>query len=426
MPDANSQFWNQQAQTLSNEELARLTLAGVEREWERLWSLPLGFYQERYRAAGLGPDSVPALDDIPLTTKNDLRANEAEHPPFGTHRAVGLRDAVRIGGSTGTSGKPVILMFGPGDLEPSIEHQCRVLWRYGVRPGDGFTHSWPQGFYMSSTSTALWFTRVPILEIPVGPPLTVTMAADHLRLWQLLRPAGFQMTSSQLATYDEAAEREGIDLREIFEGKAIGLLDALFQHEGPRRRVEAQYGFSMRNMAGCGEIPGFGVTDCEYHTGLHVPSDQVALQVVDPATGKQLPEGERGHMVVTAHGFDTFLMRYDVEDICTMTTEPCPCGETGVRYVLLGRDADTVAIDGRGILPIDVQLALDDHGAPEIQFVAQSEQDGSTLKLRIEGEKRQSEYTSILTEALGVPVAVEEVAVNSLPRSSFKPRRISA
>ena len=85
-----------------------------------------------------------------------------------------------------------------------------------------------------------------------------------------------------------------------------------------------------------------------------------------------------------------------------------------------------MTIDGRALLPVDVQLALDDHGAPEIQFVAQSEQDGSTLKLRIEGEGRQSEYTSILSEALGVPVAVEEVAVNSLPRSSFKPRRISA
>ena len=59
MPDANSQFWNQQAQTLSNGELAQLTLAGVEREWERLWSLPLGFYQEKYRAAGLGPGLRP-------------------------------------------------------------------------------------------------------------------------------------------------------------------------------------------------------------------------------------------------------------------------------------------------------------------------------------------------------------------------------
>jgi phenylacetate-CoA ligase len=279
---------------------------------------------------------------------------------------------------------------------------------------------------VSSTSTALWFTRIPILEIPVGPPMSVEMATEHLRLWQLLRPDGFQMTSSQLLTYDEAAEAAGIDLPELFEGKPIALLDSIFQFEGPRLRIERQYGFKIHNMAGAGEIPGFGVTDCEYHTGLHVPSDYVALQVVDPETGKQLPEGERGHMVVTAHGFDTFLLRYDVEDICTMTTEPCPCGETGVRYQLLGRHIDAIPVAGRTVLPIDAQLALDEHGAPELQFLARGEQDGAVLKLRVEGEGRGPEYQAILAEALGVPVQVKEVPSHSLPRSSFKPRRVSS
>lgn len=423
MGDATRRFWDPETQTRPNDELRALAAAGIEREWGRPWDLSLDFYTSKYEAAGLSRDEVPDLDDIPRTTKDQLRADEHDHPLFGTHRVVGQRQAVKIGGSTGTSGTPVFMMFGAGDVERAVEHMCRVTWRYGLRPGDSITHSWPQGFYMSSTFTSLWYTRVPVLEIPVGPPMSVEEAKGHLRIWQKLRPEGFMMTSSQLLTYEDAAAEEGIDLRSLFEGRSIGLLDAIFQFEGPRTRMEERYGFRIHNMGGVGEVPGFGVTDCEHHTGLHVPGDMVLPQVVDPETGRSLPDGERGHFVINAFGYDQFVLRYDVEDICTMTWEPCPCGETGPRYTLLGRAMDVVEVDGRKILPIDAQLALHEADAPEIQFAARSEQDGSALKLRVEGEGAASRHESLLREALGVPVAVDEVAPGSLPRSTFKPRR---
>ncbi|MCU1429943.1 MAG: phenylacetate--CoA ligase family protein [Actinomycetia bacterium] len=424
-PESDARFWNEGAQTTETAELVRRAAAGIGEEWKRIWEQPVAFYRRRFEAAGLSAGEIPPLDDIPRTTKNDLRADEVAHPPFGSYRTVGIRDAVRIGGSTGTSGTPVIMMFGPRDLQAAIEFQCRVLWRYGVRPGDSFTHSWPQGFYISSTSTALWFVRTGILEIPVGPPLTPDVALDHIRLWAQLRPDGFQMTSSQLATYDEVARENGMDIRSFLDGKAIGLLDAIFQFDGPRARIERAYGFSMRNMGGVGDIPGYGLTDCEHHTGLHTPGDYSVIQVVDPVTGRSVPEGERGHLVITTFGLDNVFMRYDIEDICTMTTAPCPCGETGPRYTLLGRATDAVDINGRMVLPIDVQLALDDHGAPEFQFAPSAEQDGTALRLRVETEGRGAEYQTVLTEALEVPVDVAEIGIGTLPRASFKPRRVA-
>jgi phenylacetate-CoA ligase len=424
--DLDRPFWDVAAQTRPNDQLQADARAGLEREWARVWDLPVDFYRRKFEAAGLGPDSVPELDDIPRTTKDDLRADEAANPPLGTFRTVGLREARKIGGSTGTTGTPTIMAFGPTDKELAVEHMCRVMWRYGVRPGDSFTHSWPQGFYMSSTFTALWFDRVPLLEIPVGPPMGTDQAKEHLRLWQRLRPDGFMMTSSQLQTYEDAAEEERIDLADLFHDRPIGLLDAIFQFEGPRRRLEAKYGFRIHNMGGVGEIPGYGPTDCRHHTGVHVPGDMVVPQVVDPATGKSLPDGERGHMVVTIHGYDQLILRYDIEDICTMTWEPCPCGETGPRFTLLGRAADAVTIDGLTTLPIDAQLVLHDDGAPDFQFAAPAEQDGRALRLKIEGEGDAARHQATLQEALGVPVEVEEVPLRSLPRSTFKPRRVSS
>ncbi|HEU5151252.1 MAG TPA: hypothetical protein VFU19_12185 [Iamia sp.] len=426
MSDDDRPHWNPEVQTRPDDAIAAHVREGLAREWTRAWDVPVPFHRDRFEAAGLSRDEVPDLDDIPTFTKDDLRADEAANPPFGTHRTVSLRQALKVGGSTGTSGTPVIMAFGPADVDQAVEHMCRVMWRYGVRPHDSFTHSWPQGFYMSSTFTALWFARIPLLEIPVGPPMDVGQAAEHLRLWQRLGPHGFMMTSSQLQTYEDAAEIEGIDLRSLFEGRPIALLDAIFQFEEPRARLEERYGFRIHNMGGVGEIPGFGVTDCVHHRGLHVPSDMVVPQVVDPATGRSVADGERGHMVLTTLGYDQLIVRYDIEDICTLTHEPCPCGETGPRFTLLGRGSDAVEVDGRKILPLDVQLVLHAHDAPDFQFAPKADQTGHALRLRIEGEGDAARHQGILAEGLGVPVEVEEVAPRSLPRSTFKPRRVSA
>jgi phenylacetate-CoA ligase len=89
----------------------------------------------------------------------------------------------------------------------------------------------------------------------------------------------------------------------------------------------------------------------------------------------------------------------------------------------LGRAADLVTAGGRQILPLDVQLAADDLGAPEFQVGRES--DGTTLQLQVEADGRGAELEAAIGERLGVPVQVVEVPRGSLPRSTFKPRRVS-
>jgi phenylacetate-CoA ligase len=127
--------------------------------------------------------------------------------------------------------------------------------------------------------------------------------------------------------------------------------------------------------------------------------------------------------VITAFAVDATFIRYDLEDIVVQDVEPCPCGDTGPRYTLLGRSADLVTVGGRQILPLDVQLAADDLGAPEFQVGRDS--DGTTLQLQVEADGRGPELEAALSERLGVAVAVVEVPRGSLPRSTFKPRRVS-
>jgi phenylacetate-CoA ligase len=425
--DDTRRFWNPAAQTLDEGALAALAADGLAREWRRPWETPIPFYRQRYERAGLSVGEVPPLDEIPRTTKADLRANEAEFPPFGTHRPFGYDQAVRIGRSTGTTGgKPVFILFGPRDLEVAIELQARSIWSFPLRPGQRFTHAWPGGLYVSSTTTGFYYVKTGVLELPMGPPVTPEIAVEHVQLWQTLRPDGFLLSLSQWEIYQKAAAACGVDFHDIVGGRTVALFDVAFQFDGPRRRVEAEYGITIRNMGGVSEVPGFGSTDCEYRRGLHVPGDFMTVQACDPATGRGLPDGERGHLVLTAFSFDAFLLRYDVEDIVTVESGPCPCGQTGTRLRVLGRAADAAVVRGRRILPVDIQVALDPYGSPEFQVVLGQTDSALHLRLEAANATRAGELGELLTAELGVPVVIDRVEEGSLPRSVFKPRRVTA
>jgi len=419
--DDDRELWDPAVQSIPPEELAVRAEQAIAAEWDRVWSSDLRFYQEFYRAAGLDESANPALSEIPRVTKDHLRRNEAEFPPFGTHRTVTLENALRIGMSTGTTGKPWFVFFSKHDLDEMLKIRIPYLWRVGLRPGGRFTHSWPMGLYPSAVLGGRDYAALDIVEIPVGPPFNDDVAAEHIKLWQLLRPTGYMLTGSQLQTYDRVARGLGIDLAEVMNGATLLLSEASCQFSGPRRRVEEAYGVRLHNLSGASELPGFTSTDCRFHTGLHVSANHHIVQVVDAETGQEVPDGERGHLVVSAFGLDAFALRYDLEDIVSKSTDPCPCGETGPRYTFWGRGADAAVVDGKRILPLDVQLALDSLGVPEFRMVPG---ECDVLTLSVEYEKSPADIATLIEEYLGVRSKVTTVEIGSLPRATFKPRRI--
>ncbi len=308
-------LWDAEVQGRDPTEAQRIASEALRNEWARVWELPVSYYRDLYAGAGLGPGELPPLDEIPRADKPALRADEAAHPPFGTHRVVGLEAAIRLGSSTGTTGAPTMIFFGPNDLEVAGVVGVRNMWRHGVRAGDRYTHSWPQGIYPTNVTGGRSYVTLGALEIAVGPPFTVDIAAEHLRLWQLLRPTAFMMTGSQLRTYEEAAAATGIDLASLLDGAILVFLEAACQFVRPRQRVETAYDVQIRNIGGASEIPGFATTDCAAHAGLHVAGDHFVVQACDPVTGREVPDGERGTLVVSAFGLDALFLRYDLQDI---------------------------------------------------------------------------------------------------------------
>jgi phenylacetate-CoA ligase len=419
--DSDRELWDPAVQARDDAAVAAQVVDGLAAEWDRIWDIP--FYRQRYEATGLSRSEVPPLGEIPCTTKADHRADEAAHPPFGRHRAVTLESARRLGVSSGTTGAPTFIFYGTRDLDAMVRIGTRNNWRLGLRPGMRFTHSWPQYLYPTAAHGGKPYLELGVVEIAVGPPFSPDAAAEHLRLWEVLRPDGFMMTGSQLRTYEEAGSEIGIDFGNLVEGALLVYLDAACQFEAPRRRMEDAYGVRLHNLSGASEVPAFSVNDCRHHTGFHAAGDHVVIEVCDPTTGQPVADGERGTLVVSTIGLDACYLRYDVEDFAVRNAGPCPCGETGPRYVLLGRAADAVTVAANTILPLDVQLALDDQGAPEFQLVPG---DDTRLRARIETTTGPEAAAALLTERLGVPVEVEALAPGTLPRAAFKPRRVAA
>jgi len=395
-------------------------LAAIEREWERAWQIP--FYRDRYRAAGLTAGAFPGLDAIPLTRKSDLRLNEADNPPFGSHRAVQLHDATRIARSTGTTGKPWYTFYTIGDIDRMSEIDRTIYWRCGYRPGMHYSLSFPQNLYPTNVNGGRSMRQAGMLEIPVGVPFSQADAISHIQVWQELGVDIAMCSLPQLNAYDEAAREMGVDLAAVLDGAILVLIEASMQWEAPRRRLEAAYNVKVRNTYGVSDCIGFACLDGEEHSGMAQPVNYYMIQICDPETGREVEPGTPGHLVVTMFGMDQFLMRFDSEDVVVERTEPCPTGSTLMRWNYLGRTPDMAVIGDTRILPVQVQLELESFGAPEFGITP-----GVADRLKVKAEHPDADAIARhLSERLGVPAEVDSIPVGSLPRSLYKPRRLAA
>jgi phenylacetate-CoA ligase len=202
--------------------------------------------------------------------------------------------------------------------------------------------------------------------------------------------------------------------------------------EALRERLEAGWGLRAFDNYGLSEVLGPGVAfECHARQGLHLCEDHFLPEVVDPETGRPLPDGEVGELVLTAMTRDAMpVLRYRTRDLTRLVRGRCACGRTLVRMARAeGRLDDRLVLGDRVVMPLrleelllrqrgtgaNYQVCLPREGAPELRVEA----DGSVEAARLEHELEDR-----LRHALGVALKVRAVARGGLPRSEGKARRI--
>jgi phenylacetate-CoA ligase len=243
-------------------------------------------------------------------------------------------------------------------------------------------------------------------------------------------------TPSYALAIAELAEQQGVDLRQG--ALRIGLFGAEPWSAAMRREIESRIGVKAVDIYGLSEIMGPGVAcECECQDGLHGWEDHFLFEVIDPETGKPLPEGEAGELVITTLTKQALpMIRYRTRDITRLTTQPCDCGRTHVRILrITGRNDDMLIIRGVNVYPSQIEAVLltRPHLAPHYQLVV--ERKGILDQVRVEVEAlpgvSTQQFDAIARDVahhiksmIGISTDVAVQATGSIPRSQGKAVRV--
>jgi phenylacetate-CoA ligase len=420
--DPEQAFWDPEIQTMPREQLADLQLSRLQELVDKVLKAPAPLFERKLREAGVErAEDIASLDDInaiPTTIKQELRDSEASEPPFGDYRFTDPRECVRLGTSTGTTGTPTIALFTRHDIWLEYESAARTWWRNGWRPGQIVTHAHPAYLYGGGVMLSGSLEYFGALNMWVAPPDTDELAEQGINMWQRL-PPDVSMVAFNLGRFQEVAAKMGLDLR-----TDVGLPG--FEMKGFSDR-----GFPM--MTAGLECYAYAGGPCGVDPGGHIHEDWAIVQALDPKTGRDVPDGEWGNLVVTTLDRDNGLLRYDLEEAVTLLREPCGCGETTIRGFWGGRFKDFLDCQGKYFQVGEIERALRTVGEvtqPTLEYVVvKPTETDAPLRVRVElaegdADAARDRCVAAINDGVGVVADVEVVERESLARSGYKATRL--
>lgn len=339
-------------ETMDRKDLAQLQLERLQETLARVArNVPL--YRERFAEQGIDPESFADLADVrrlPFTTKADLR----EAYPYGLF-AVPLRDVVRLHASSGTSGKPVVAGYTRNDVRAWSRLVARVMVAAGVSRDDIVQIALGYGLFTGGMGFHYGAEAVGAAVIPASSGGTRRQVA----IMQDYRTSVFVATPSYALHVAETLDAMDVNVNAL--SLRYGLFGAETWTEAMRDAIEDRLKLTATDNYGLSEIMGPGVAgECLEKAGMHVSEDYFLIEIIDPATGEPLADGEEGELVITTLAKEAFpMIRYRTGDITRIIPEPCPCGRTMRRIGrILGRCDDMLIIRGVNVFPSRVESLL--------------------------------------------------------------------
>ena len=432
-------YWNADKETRSREEREAEILGLMQRQLRYAYQ-HLPFYRRHYDRAGFTPDKVTSIADftelVPIITKQMLREDQAESPPFGSYLGGKIDDICRVHGSSGTSGKPTLYAISRDDWDYTADVMAQAFFTCGVRSGDVVQLATVFSLFMGGWGSLLGIERLGATAFPVGAGETerqielmwrikstvlVTTPSYALHMLEVARSMGLDPSTSPL--------RVGIFIGEP--GSSI---------PGTRQALENGWGIVVRDMATTSEMTPWGTNaECELGRGVHVMQDEVWTEVVAKDNpNRALPDGESGALVYThLRRRSQPMIRFYSGDEFHMTYEPCNCGRTYPRLPMgvYGRLDDMLLIRGANVYPSQVQRSLLSVPGTGVEFKIVLERKGALDSAMVRVERDPAAKSDDLAEFdrelmktikrklkndTNINFEVEVLAPNSLERAISK------
>jgi phenylacetate-CoA ligase len=346
-------------------EIRKVQDALVARQIE-LCALGHEYYRRRWAEHGVDPASVRTIDDLqrlPLTPKQDLMAEpeafRLQCPDLPLHE----RALWEVNYTTGTTSEPTPLYVTTHDYQAYLVQARRVAEISGVTENDVLANLFPLtqapmgAFVRSSTNAyaagatiAAALTGASFGDFGVHRSLD-----DAVRMVERHRATVLWGVTSFVRRVIMRANDLNADFSSVRMCGVTGEASSPEMREDMRQRLRGMGVVDPIIFDRYGSTESGGLAQCHEDGDWHNPAPDVLFhEVVDPDTGRRLPDGERGALAIThINRRGTTLIRYLVGDIVSLSHEVCPhCGRTGDRVVPpIVRTKDLLKVKGMLINP---------------------------------------------------------------------------
>ncbi len=400
-------------------------LAQVDAQIKRLVKTD-SYYGKKYRELGITDvKSQEAFEELPFSSKDDLR----NAYPLGI-QAVPDEEVVRIHSSSGTTGKPVIIPYTAKDVDDWATMFARCYETAGVTKKDRVHITPGYGLWTAGIGFQAGAEKLGAMVIPMGPGNT----DKQLQMMIDLESTVLTATSSYALLLAEEIDKRG--LKDKIHLKK-GVFGSERWSEKKRKYIKEKLGIELYDIYGLTEIygPGIGIS-CDAQNGMHYWDDYVYIEIIDPKTGKTLPDGEEGEIVITTLVKEGApLIRFRTHDISRIIPGECPCGRKHPRLdIIKGRSDDMFKVHGVNMFPSQVEelLALVDGVPSEYTInIAHDEPANKDIMLvtveaegRVDFEQTGRQIRDLFKSRIGVTPKITVVPVGTLPRSEKKTQRV--
>jgi len=425
-------IWDPKFECMSIPELRDLQLERLKEVCERTYHR-IPFYYQAFRKAGVKPKDINSLEDLsrlPFTTKDDLRDNY----PFGLF-AVPPSDIVEIHTSSGTTGKPIVGGYTHRDIELWSEVMARCLTCSGTTKDDVVQNAYGYGLFTGGLGVHYGARRIGASVIPISGGNT----KRQIMIMQDFGSTILTCTPSYTLFLAEVAAEMGMTFERM--SLKAGNFGAEPWSESMRVEIERKLKLLALDIYGLTEIIGPGVAnECQVKEGLHIFEDHFLPEIIDPATGKSLPPGQAGELVITTLTKEAMpLIRYRTRDITALIPQACPCGRTMVRMNrIMGRTDDMLIIRGVNVFPSQIEAVLMQMEETEPHYQIVVDRVGALDELEIQVEVNEGIFSDQIKRledierkiekeiesALGISVKVKLAEPKSIQRSEGKAKRV--
>ena len=425
-------IWNPSIECMDREQLREIQSKRLVKIVDYVYhNTP--FYRSKFQEMGLVPEDIKSIDDIaklPFTDKLDLRDNY----PFGL-AAVPMSQIVRIHASSGTTGKPVVVLYTRRDLAMWAESISRAFTAYGASKDDIFQISYGYGLFTGGLGAHDGAQNIGASVIPISSGNTqkqITLMHDFGATVLCCTPSYAQFLGEAMNESDW--KRDEFKLR-------IGAFGAEPWTENMRVKLEETLGIKAYDIYGLSEVAGPGVGfECECQYGTHLNEDYFYPEIVNPETGEPLPEGSFGELCfthLTKEGMP--LLRYRTHDLTALHYDKCDCGRTLVRMDrILGRCDDMLIIRGVNVFPSQIEAVIltQPEFEPHFMLIVDRINNTDTSELQVEVKEDyftddmatmvglQRKLESELRSVIGLGFKVRLVEPKGIERSTGKAKRV--